>query len=129
MQMISQTSVSKYSRGQWASRWKSLHNRMMKVQQSTEHTVEKAAVSLTSFGVYSGAYYAKRRLELAGKRTSFDKKGRFDVFLLGGLALTVLGISPFAGKYDRGVAAAGVSLMSVGAAPHIDKLAQEHAKK
>ncbi len=127
--MLSSQAISKYSKGQLASKWKAMSSRLANIRKETEETTDKVMVSGAQFGSFAVGRYAQQRMVLAGKRTTLDKAGKFDAFLLGGAAVALFGISPLSGKSGRHVAAAGTGLACVGATPFIDKLAAEHAAK
>jgi hypothetical protein len=112
----------------WAKKWASLRGQLSRAQEVTASTVKNLAVSGTVVASFSLSYYARRRLQLKGKRVTFDAKGNIDAFFWPGLVAALVGSTPLLGEASPYLMASGVGAMCSGATSMIDKIAEEHHK-
>lgn len=112
-----------------ARKWMALKSRFGNIQKAAAETTENVVVSGTTFGTFSLAFYLRQRRKLAGKRNTFDKKGKVDAFFWPGLAIAIAGATPLLGKAGRYAGAGGVGLMCAGSTDYLSEMAKEHHDK
>jgi hypothetical protein len=118
--------IKLYDRETWAKRWHSLYAKLQGSQATAVRIATNLGVAGTTTGTFAVAYYARKRLQLAGKRVTFDAAGRIDGFFWPGLALTIVGSTPVlkeAGPFAMG---AGIGMMCAGVTGVADQLAKDH---
>lgn len=97
-----------------------------RIKDDKEEIETKVLSSTTALGTFGLGHYVRRRLQLKGKRISFDKAGKIDAFAVTGAAMMIAGISPWLGDAGKIVAQAGAGLCSAGLVDTINRMAEEH---
>ncbi len=124
--MLSPAALVKKSKPSLAAMVSRAQGQLVRIKEEASEIADKAVNSTASLGSFGLAYYVRRRIQLKGKRVTFDKAGKFDVFLISGAALMIAGISPFLGEAGRVVANVGAGVASAGLVDTIDKIATDH---
>lgn len=112
-----------------AKKWVNLKNRLSRVAKEGEAIAMKTAQVGTNLGGFAVAYYWRRRRQLAGKKITFDKKGRVDAFFWPGLGIAAFGVTPLSGEAGPYMAALGSGVAAAGMTDFIAKMAQDHHDK
>lgn len=105
------------------SRWRSLQGRLARMKETAEGVAERganAAVQGTSFTV---SHVARRVMQLKGMKTGFGSQQQADGFLIAGIIGTVIGVSPWGGKYGSLLASGGMGMACAGSVDLLDKAA------
>lgn len=122
MQLVQQ------SKEKLLNRWKALSSRLSNMRETAQEMGKRTIVSGVTAGSAWGARYWWTRRKLAGKRNTFDEKGKINAFFWPGVATAVLGITPVLGEAGPYVAALGTGVAIAGGIDAVDEIATEHHK-